>query len=255
MFCNTVLQRLIIIFIFCRNNILNCVWMICGNWLRLSLGSILKLVKHFKGDEKPLFINPVLGIVLWTLQVHALNKEQFGQKSERCYRQRKWDGSFDGFCGCYPWGRAFTNGSKKLYQVALERKTSITKTRLCVRLWLIMWPWRTILNCINQNNGRRTHRCLLLLKSGEECSFGFDSRNRKYICRRCSLCRYQWWCDLARMQNDCWMHECSFMERWKNLKTGLTFYLRTSNNKKSEQLIHWTGLFCTFAPVKAKDKL
>ena len=91
-----------------------------------------------------------LGLSFETLQVHALNKEQFGQKSERCYRQRKWDGSFDGFCGCYPWGRAFTMGKETLSGCFGKERRVSQKKRLCVRLWLIIWPWRTILNCINQ---------------------------------------------------------------------------------------------------------
>ena len=155
-----------------------------------------------------------LGLSFETLQVHALNKEQFGQKSERCYRQRKWDGSFDGFCGCYPWGRAFTMGKETL-SGCFEKKDEYHKEEALREIMAYYVTLKNYSELYQPNNGRRTHRCLLLLKSGEECSFGFDSRNRKYICRRCSLCRYQWWYDLARMQNDCWMHECSFMERWR----------------------------------------
>ena len=86
-----------------------------------------------------------LGLSFETLQVHALNKEQFGQKSERCYRQRKWDGSFDGLCGCYPWGRAFTMGKETLSGCfGKERRVSQRRG--------FAWDYGLlcILNCINQ---------------------------------------------------------------------------------------------------------
>jgi hypothetical protein len=81
--------------------------------------------------------------------------------------------------------------AKKLYQVALEKKDEYHKDEALREIMAYYVTLKNYPELYQPNNGRRTHRCLLLLKSGEECSFGFDSRNRKYICRRCSLCRYQ----------------------------------------------------------------
>ena len=81
--------------------------------------------------------------------------------------------------------------AKKLYQVALEKKDEYHKEEALREIMAYYMPLKNYSELYQPNNGRRTHRCFLLLKSGEECSFGFDSRNRKYICRRCSLCRYQ----------------------------------------------------------------
>ena len=81
--------------------------------------------------------------------------------------------------------------AKKLYQVALEKKDEYHKEEDLREIMAYYMTLKNYSELYQPNNGRRTHRCFLLLKSGEECSFGFDSRNRKYICRRCSLCRYQ----------------------------------------------------------------
>ncbi len=81
--------------------------------------------------------------------------------------------------------------AKKLYQVALEKKDEYHKEEALREIMAYYVTLKNYSELYQPNNGRRTRRCLLLLKSGEECSFGFDSRNRKYICRRCSLCRYQ----------------------------------------------------------------
>ena len=189
--------------------------MICGNWLRLSLGSILKLVKHFKGDEKPLFINPVLGIVLWNSSGTRTEQRAVRAKVWTLLSTKKMRWKFWRILWMLPVGQSIYNGQRNFIRLLWKRKTSITKEEALREIMAYYMTLKNYSELYQPNNGRRTHRCFLLLKSGEECSFGFDSRNRKYICRRCSLCRYQWWCDLSRMQNDCWTHECSFMERWR----------------------------------------
>lgn len=124
--------------------------MICGNWLRLSLGSILKWVKHFKGDEKPLFINPVLGIVLWNSSGTRTEQRAVRAKVWTLLSTKKMRWKFWRTLWMLPVGQSIYNGQRNFIRLLWKRKTSITKKRLCVRLWLIMWPWRTILNCINQ---------------------------------------------------------------------------------------------------------
>ena len=64
--------------------------------------------------------------------------------------------------------------AKKLYQVALEKKDEYHKEEALREIMAYYVTLKNYSELYQPNNGRRTHRCLLLLKSGEECSFGFD---------------------------------------------------------------------------------
>ena len=133
-----------------------------------------------------------LGLSFETLQVHALNKRAVRAKSLNVVidkRKMRWKFLTDSVDATR--GAEHLQWAKKLYQVALEKKDEYHKEEALREIMAYYVTLKNYSELYQPNNGRRTHRCLLLLKSGEECSFGFDSRNRKYICRRCSLCRYQ----------------------------------------------------------------
>ena len=131
-----------------------------------------------------------LGLSFETLQVHALNKESSGKSLNVVIdKENEMEVLTDSVDATR--GAEHLQWAKKLYQVALEKKDEYHKEEALREIMAYYVTLKNYSELYQPNNGRRTHRCLLLLKSGEECSFGFDSRNRKYICRRCSLCRYQ----------------------------------------------------------------
>lgn len=69
-----------------------------------------------------------LGLSFETLQVHALNKEQFGQKSERCIdKENEMEVLTDSVDATR--GAEHLQWAKKLYQVALEKKDEYHKRR------------------------------------------------------------------------------------------------------------------------------
>ena len=172
--------------------------------------------------RNPLFINLFLGLSRNSFRYTHWTKSSRAKVWNVVIDKRKWDGSFDdsvdATCG------AEHLPAKNFYQGCFGiKERRVTKKRLWGDNMAYYVTWKNYSELYQPNNGRRTHRCSYCLNP-EKNVFLVLIAGTGNISVAGAVSKVPNDDMTARMQNDCWMHECSFMERWR--KTGCVFIFK-----------------------------